>query len=148
MAAGDAGDTVGGAQAGFAVMMAIGIGARSLVPIHDIEAAIVKAERAVGASVQVVATFADAAFVDSLKDAAKRTTRALALLPLAALQLRSGECQTTSERSQTLFGVASIAEAAALAAAGTGSTLVLPRLTCGYVTVAVAQSLDALDGNT
>ena len=123
-------------------MMAIGIGAKSGVTPDDITHAIAQAEQAAGHSAHNIATIDEAKFLDSIEEAAKRSAIPLKLLTLADLQLRSAECQTTSERALSLFDVTSIAEAAALAAAGHGSKLIVPRMTCGNVTAAVAQSSD------
>jgi cobalt-precorrin 5A hydrolase len=133
---------MGGTQTGGKVMMAIGIGARSGVTADDISDAIAQAAREAGQSPNAVATLDEAKFLDSVRDAAARAKIQLTLLTLADLQSRSAECQTTSERALSLFDVTSIAEAAALAAAGPGSKLVVQRLICGQVTAAAAISND------
>lgn len=117
-------------------MIAIGIGAQSTATADDIAAAIARVEQEAGAQATRIATFDGARFLS----AAQRAAIPLMTLPLAALQARSAECQTQSDRSLKLFDVASIAEAAALAAAGPGSRLIVPRLVCGNVTAAAAQS--------
>ncbi len=123
-------------------MIAIGIGARGSVTADDIAAAIAQAERQAGQSANVIATLEDAAFLDSIGHATELSAVPLKLLTLEELQARSAECQTTSERALSLFDVTSIAEAAALAAAGPGSKLIVPRLICGHVTAAAAISHD------
>jgi cobalt-precorrin 5A hydrolase len=123
-------------------MMVIGIGANSGVTTDDISDAIAQAEQAAGQRAHSIATLGEAKFFDSIEQAAERSAIPLKLLTLADLQLRSAECQTTSERALSLFDVTSIAEAAALAAAGPGSKLVVPRLICGHVTAAAAISND------
>lgn len=49
--------------------------------------------------------------------------------------------QTYSARAHELFGVASVAEAAALAGAGTDATLVVPRISSDHATCAIAARL-------
>jgi cobalt-precorrin 5A hydrolase len=57
----------------------------------------------------------------------------------AALKGEQGRCLTRSARAEAEVGLASVAEAAALSAAGPGSRLVMPRITGGGVTCAVAE---------
>jgi cobalt-precorrin 5A hydrolase len=56
------------------------------------------------------------------------------------LEAASSRTQSSSPRVKALMGVPSVAEAAALAAAGPKSTLVLPRIAVGPVTCAIARS--------
>jgi cobalt-precorrin 5A hydrolase len=56
-----------------------------------------------------------------------------------ALKGEQGRCLTRSARAQAEVGLSCVAEAAALAGAGPGSRLVLPRIARGGVTCAVAQ---------
>ena len=123
-------------------MMAIGIGANSGVSIEDLAAAIQQAAFQAGARADAVATIESALFLEPLREAAKQIATPLTPLALVCLQQRSRDCRTVSQRSLDLFGVASISEAAALAAAGPGSKLIVPRMTFGNVTAAVAQSSD------
>jgi cobalt-precorrin 5A hydrolase len=88
----------------------------------------------------VVATLEDAAFASFVKVAASRHSIVYKPLALEALRNRSGDCETRSERTLSRFGIASVAEAAALAAAGPGSNLIVLRRIFGNVTVAAAQS--------
>jgi cobalt-precorrin 5A hydrolase len=57
----------------------------------------------------------------------------------AALKGEQGRCLTRSARAEAEVGLACVAEAAALAGAGPGSRLVLPRIARGGVTCAVAE---------
>ncbi|MBV1831650.1 cobalamin biosynthesis protein [Komagataeibacter sp. AV436] len=68
--------------------------------------------------------------------------RLLAITPneLLAAQPR---CVTRSARAQAALGVASVAEGCALAAAGPHARLIVPRLTGGKATCAMAQGEDA-----
>jgi len=126
-------------------MMAIGIGARSGVVADDITAAILRVEEQSGRRASVIATLEDARFLDSVRDAAHRSGTLFKGLSLSDLQSRSSECQTSSERAISLYDVTSIAEAAALAAAGPDSKLIVPRLISGFVTAAAAISSDHVE---
>jgi cobalt-precorrin 5A hydrolase len=57
----------------------------------------------------------------------------------AALKGEQGRCLTRSARAEAEVGLSCVAEAAALAGAGPGSRLVLPRIARGGVTCAVAE---------
>ena len=81
-----------------------------------------------------------------MKAAAIRHSVAYRPLPRGAPP-RNDDCLTRSERTLDLFGVASVAEAAALAAAGPGSQLIVPRLIIGNATVAAARSADAKEAS-
>ncbi len=57
-----------------------------------------------------------------------------------ALEAAQARCPTRSERAQARVGVAAVAEGCALAAAGSGSRLLLPRIASASVTCALAGS--------
>jgi cobalt-precorrin 5A hydrolase len=57
----------------------------------------------------------------------------------AALKGEQGRCLTRSARAEAEVGLSCVAEAAALAGAGPGSRLVLPRIAGGGVTCALAE---------
>jgi cobalt-precorrin 5A hydrolase len=57
----------------------------------------------------------------------------------AALKGEQGRCLTRSVRAEAEVGLASVAEAAALAAAGPDSRLILPRIARDGVTLALAE---------
>jgi cobalt-precorrin 5A hydrolase len=57
----------------------------------------------------------------------------------AALKAEQGRCLTRSRRAEREVGLASVAEAAALAGAGPGGTLILARIAAGGVTCALAE---------
>jgi cobalt-precorrin 5A hydrolase len=69
------------------------------------------------------------------------TARAVPVAPVAATDLEAVETPARSETSTRHRGTGSVAEAAALAAAGTGATLLIPRQisTDRMATCAVAQ---------
>ncbi|GLI93817.1 cobalamin biosynthesis protein [Methylocystis echinoides] len=66
----------------------------------------------------------------------------LVFLPLAALKARKGAAPTHSPRVQAMFGVGSVAEAAALVGAGPGSRLLAPRVSTPYAACALAISAE------
>jgi cobalt-precorrin 5A hydrolase len=74
--------------------------------------------------------------------AAAAVSRAAELIgvPDEALKGFEASCATRSTRIASLYGVGSVAEAAALAAAGPGGTLVQPRIATARVTCALARS--------
>jgi cobalt-precorrin 5A hydrolase len=61
------------------------------------------------------------------------------LVGRAALRGEQGRCLTRSARAEAEVGLASVAEAAALSAAGPGSRLVVPRIVGAGVTCAIAE---------
>jgi cobalt-precorrin 5A hydrolase len=123
-------------------MMAIGLGARGDSDAHNIADAIAHVEHVCGETAQIVATLKEAVFVERAREAVQAKRAIFQTLPLDALQARAGDCRTLSKRVMKVFGIGSLAEAAALAAAGPGSRLILPRVTVGFVTVAAAVSKD------
>ncbi len=68
-------------------------------------------------------------------EAALLTRLDLRLLTLDALEAAAPGCVTHSEKSMKHYGIPSMAEAAALAAAGNGARLLIPRF-CGRNTTA------------
>ncbi|ADJ24488.1 putative precorrin methylase [Hyphomicrobium denitrificans ATCC 51888] len=127
-------------------MIAIGVGANSKARDEDFASALASIRAETGGD--VVATFEDAPFRAPLQTAASRQSLAHRTLPLADLRKRNDDCMTRSERSLALYGVASIAEASALAAAGPRSELIAARRIIGNVTVAAAKSADTKESPT
>jgi len=76
-------------------------------------------------------------------DAAGQLSLTYVPVSLEALRERNADCLTRSDRTLSLYGVASMAEAAALAGAGPGSHLIMPRCIAGNVTIAAARSADS-----
>lgn len=68
-------------------------------------------------------------------------------LPLLAVNVAGIQTPSQSPRVQALFGTGSLAEAAALAAAGPNARLLVPKCTspCGRATAAIAQSKDTAE---
>ncbi|MBS0249836.1 MAG: cobalamin biosynthesis protein [Proteobacteria bacterium] len=125
-------------------MIAIGIGANSRAEQHDFAMALDSARRDAGGA-DIVAAFEAAAFAPQAQEAARRASLSYCAVTLDAMRARNDDCQTRSERALSLFRVASMAEAAALAGAGSGSRLIFPRRIIGNVTIAAAQSADELE---
>ncbi|WP_084484877.1 cobalamin biosynthesis protein [Methylosinus sp. LW3] len=75
-----------------------------------------------------------------LHDAARQLNLPLVFLPHKMLLARKDELLTRSPRVEALTGVGSVAEAAALVGAGTGSRLLGPRLASAGVTCAIARN--------
>ncbi len=125
-------------------MIAIGVGANSRAHKEDFVAAIAEMRREAdgGAAGDLIATFDAAIFAPFVKAAAARQSLEFRPIKLEALRARSDDCLTRSARTLGLFGIASVAEAAALAAAGPGSRIVVPRRIIGNITVAAARSAD------
>jgi len=122
-------------------MIIIGVGANSQAQKGDFSAALIEVRRNVR-DAAIVATFDTASFVNHVRDAARDAAFEYLPMTLETMRARNGDCLTHSERSLSLFGVASVAEAAALAGAGPGSRLIMPRRIIGHITVAAAQSAD------
>ncbi|SDR62322.1 cobalt-precorrin 5A hydrolase [Rhizobiales bacterium GAS191] len=74
-----------------------------------------------------------------LVDAATALDLPLILLPQARLLAAAPRCETRSARVEALFGLPSVAEAAALAGAGENSRLVVKRISEAGASCAVAQ---------
>lgn len=123
-------------------MMAIGIGATREATTADLLLAVARIEDLAKRSADAVSSLEGAAFSARLAAAVAAKGLAFQPLPLTALQQRSGECASISQRVVDLFGVASIAETAALAAAGPGSRLLVVRQVFGNITAAAAVSSD------
>ena len=90
-------------------------------------------------TLSAIATAADRAGEPAIRDAA--ATFGLSPLPIApaALAVSDGRVLTRSSRIERLRGVGSLAEAAALAAAGPESRLTLPRIASAGATCALAE---------
>ena len=123
-------------------MIVIGIGSNSLATAGDIAAAISAAEVSAGVTADRIATLARGAPDRAIIEAARLHGCEVVLLSVIDLLLRSSQCVTRSAASLAAHGVPSMAEASALAAAGPGSRLTMPRLQRERVTAAVATSQD------
>lgn len=122
--------------------LAAGIGFRRGTGADEIMALIAEALGQVGAAprdLTAIATAADRAGDPAITQAAARFSLSPCPIDAEALAARDAELATRSARIQRLRGVGSVAEAAALAAAGPGSRLALPRIASGGATCALAR---------
>jgi cobalt-precorrin 5A hydrolase len=127
-------------------MIVAGIGCRRGAPAADIEAAIRAALTGAGIEAGVldaIATIAGKQSEPGIKAAAATLGVSVVPVPESDLRANGDRTATRSERVLALMGVPSVAEAAALAAAGPASRLVSPRLVIGSATCALAVSGEA-----
>lgn len=122
-------------------MIVAGIGLRAATTEATLAALLQEAEAQTGHPVQALATATEKATHPALTALAQ--SRAL---PLHTVAINGIATRTQSPRITARFGTGSLAEAAALAAAGPGATLTLARITApdGMATIAIATS----QGNT
>jgi cobalt-precorrin 5A hydrolase len=123
---------------------AAGIGARRGVEARAIIDLVRDVSARHGASLADVTlcTLESKADEAGLHEAAKALGVDLVFLPLAALKARKGAAATHSPRVQAMFGVGSVAEAAALVGAGPGSRLLAPRSATPVAACALAISAE------
>ena len=124
-------------------MIVAGIGCRRGASAADIRAVIAHALARAGlasAALDLVAAPESKADEQGVSAAAAALGVPLVLVSRADLQAAGARTQTRSERVLALMGVASIAEAAALAASGPASRLIVPRMSVGIATCALAAS--------
>jgi cobalt-precorrin 5A hydrolase len=121
-------------------MIAIGIGCRKDCPSENIVALIQRAVMALGELSGPMGLFSLAGKEgeEGLLDAAQQLELPIAFLPKEHLAAFADKAVTRSEKVQALFGLPSIAETAALAGAGPGGTLIMPRLSGEGVSLAIA----------
>jgi cobalt-precorrin 5A hydrolase len=123
------------------IMIVAGVGCRKGTQAAEIEAAIEAAFASVGVAVSelsLIATSAGKGGEPGIAAAASSIGVPLVLIPQGELTPAAARATTRSERVIALMGVPSIAEAAALAAAGPAAQLIVPRIVVGRVTCALA----------
>ncbi|WP_315779790.1 MULTISPECIES: cobalamin biosynthesis protein [unclassified Bradyrhizobium] len=123
-------------------MIALGIGCRRNASSDDVDAVVAQALAAAGLAagdIAVVATAADKLDESGVTEAAMRLRRPLRGIGIADLAAVAELAVTRSDLVQRLKGVPSVAETAALAAAGRNARLILPRLANACATCAIAQ---------
>jgi cobalt-precorrin 5A hydrolase len=118
--------------------VAIGVGCRKGCSAGTIEALVRQALAGMSDAPLGLFTLVDKRGEPGLAKAAARLELSLIYLTREALRDREGDVRTRSARVESLFGVPSVAEAAALAGAGPGSVLILPRIAEGGATCAIA----------
>jgi cobalt-precorrin 5A hydrolase len=119
----------------------VGMGARRGTPAADLKMAVdtVLAEGGLtDADVQILATIEQRAAEHAVREMARE--KGWELVALNAAELESQDVPNPSDAVRAAVGTASVAEAAALRAAGSGSRLIVPKRILGSVTVAVAQT--------
>jgi cobalt-precorrin 5A hydrolase len=139
MARGAAGDAMEMDQA----MIVAGIGCRRGAGAADIEAAIQTALARAGiaaAELKAIATGRTKAAEPGIATAAAKLGLGVVAIADAELKIAGARAATRSDRVLALIGVPSLAEAAALAAAGPSSRLIASRLVVGAATCALASS--------
>jgi len=127
-------------------MMVAGVGCKAGTSAGEIEAAIAEALARAGRSTQTLTALATSfAKGDEPGIVAAAAARGLKLVMVPQRDLEAADARivTRSERVLALTGVPSVAEAAALAAAGPASRLVGPRVAVGPATCALAIVGDA-----
>jgi len=120
-----------------------GIGLRPGTSEADIAACLDATLKAAGLAdepVPRIATLAARGAEPGLLALAKARSAELVTIPDEALKGFEAACATRSTRIASLYGVGSVAEAAALAAAGPGGVLVQPRIATARVTCALARA--------
>jgi cobalt-precorrin 5A hydrolase len=123
-------------------MIVAGIGCRSGIGAADVEAAIVAAllaRRVAGNELGSIAVPSSKAQESGIVAAAAARHLPIVLIEQQALEAVSELVVTRSERAMAAMNVNSVAEAAALAGAGSHSRLLGPRVVVGPVTCALAE---------
>ncbi len=125
-------------------MIVAGIGLRPGTSEADILACLDQTVVAAGSAEAPVrfATIASRLGETGLIAAARNRRAELVAIPDEALAGYEAACATRSTRIAGLYGVGSVAEAAALAAAGPGAMLIQPRIATARVTCALARSAE------
>jgi len=124
-------------------MIAAGIGCKRGAPASDFVAAIrtAFARARIGANaLDVIATIEVKSAEAGIRAAAETFGVSVFIVPELELAAANDRVETHSARVTTLAGVGSVAEAAALAAAGPASKLIVPRVIVGTATCALAAS--------
>ena len=130
---------------GAAVIVA-GVGCRKGAAAAEVEAAITAALARCGLAADalaLIATSISKGAEEGIADAASALGVPVALVPQRDLEDAGRRTATKSERVLLRTGVPSLAEAAALAAAGPAPRLIAPRVAVGPATCALAESRDA-----
>jgi cobalt-precorrin 5A hydrolase len=124
-------------------MIVAGIGCRRLTPPEEIEAVIALALDRLDLDARALdglATLAERAEEPGMREAARRLALPLIACSGEALQHVASRIVTRSERVEAAIGLPSVAEAAALFAAGPHACLRLPRIATRRATCAIAEA--------
>jgi len=126
-------------------MIVAGIGCRKGASGQEIDAAIEAALGVAGYApdrLSAIATSDGKGSEAGIIEAAAGRGVQLVLVKPGELEAAGPRTQSSSPRVKELFGIPSVAEAAALAACGPEATLVVPRLVVGPATCAIAATKD------
>ena len=118
-------------------MIVAGLGFATNCPAGDILAAIRLAEEA-GDKARIIAVADFKANEPGLTEAVKILILPVMLMTRTALEQAQPRCASHSEHALSAVGLGSVAEACALAAAGPASVLLVPRVSFGKATCAIA----------
>jgi cobalamin biosynthesis protein CbiG len=123
---------------------AIGIGARRDIDARELAGFVrdVAARHGVDLQSATLATIEARCDELGLQGAARLLDMPVVFLSLENLRARGKDVQTRSARVEEMFGVGSVAEAAALAAAGSGSILLAPRVATARLACAIARAIE------
>ena len=122
-------------------MMVAGIGCRTGATTEAVMAAIAAALTRCGvarAQIGALATAIDKSAEAGIAGAARTLDLRLIFVSPADMRATTGATLTSSPRVESLKGVPSVAETAALSAAGPGARLLAPRIATATVTCAIA----------
>ncbi|MFG1477848.1 cobalamin biosynthesis protein [Xanthobacter sp. V4C-4] len=125
-------------------MIAAGFGMSSAVTAEELLALFAQALAAGGleaGAVDCLATVALRARLPALREVAARLRLPVRAVAAGELPRVAAQVVTHSERAMARHGVGSVAEAAALAAAGRDARLLVPRLQAGRATCALAHGV-------
>ncbi len=121
-------------------MIVAGVGCRAECPAEEITLLVRRAEAISGARVGALAAPGFKFGTSSPAEAATALALPLIWIEEDALRAVQPACITRSAAAVRHTGLASVAEAAALAAAGPGATLHLPSIASASATCAIAES--------
>lgn len=124
-------------------MIVAGLGARHGVPAAEVIALIERALHEAGLTrpaLAALATIEAKADEAGLAAAAAHFGLPLMAMPHGAMQTADPAAVGSNSRSKSLYGVSSVSEVSALAAAGPGSALLLARIKSASATCALARS--------
>ncbi|MFT0860333.1 cobalamin biosynthesis protein [Ancylobacter sp. G4_0304] len=127
-------------------MIVAGVGSRRGVTAQEVCAAVRGAMERHGVKlheISLMATPAQKGSEAGIMRAALDLGLLLVMVPQSQMEAAGTRVLSHSERVVALMGVPSVAEAAALAAAGRRSTLIGPRFVLGPVTCALAREAEA-----
>jgi cobalt-precorrin 5A hydrolase len=127
-------------------MIVAGVGCRAGASAREIEAVIAVAFDRAGldaSALRMIATSSAKGAEQGIADAASRRGVKFVVVAQDAFEAAGARAVTRSERVLKLTGVPSVSEAAALAAGGPDARLIVPRVTLGPATCALASVGDA-----